>query len=230
MLLSSASSAKPGSYMTLDSSLDPLARYHPSHPSLLTGAQSWMPPFEAEPAERPRKPAPVLKQCLQDPVHSKPLGSQLFGDEPAESSRSSKRIPKRSFAPFQDEGEETERSKKSCSSNRSKASTRTHVPFQPEESEDDSSSDDSGNDYFQPKQTVFALGWHSAQKFVAGSFWKENLDEKKPDEAPKRAYDNSKRKASAAYARQGTGGLFKANGVDPQRLQKLFGSPSCGWS
>lgn len=42
----------------------------------------------------------------------------------------------------------------------------------------------------------------------------------------KRAYDNTKRSSEAVYARKETG-AHQTNGVDPARLQTLFGLDSC---
>ena len=207
-----------------------------NHPG--TGAQGFMPPFSNEPAEKRQKKVSFLSQCVRDPApKSRATGSNHapFGDEPPECRKvkkqkcSQERVNSR---PFQSEGDEVSRS--SHRSSKRAQPTTDSGPFrsEPEEgpvSGDDASSDSSAYVDTKPKDTVFSLGWHAAQRFVAGSFWKENLDE--DTSKPKRTYDNSTRGATALYARKGTGGAYKANGVDPARIKKLFDAPSCqcGW-
>ena len=194
-----------------------------------------MPPFAPEPAEQRRRAVVFLEQCLQDPTVSTPSTPRLFGAESAE--RGGKR-PNRQLnpsknshlkrqpapGPFQEEGEEQQGVPK-----RVKTPATSLVPFQSEAAEDDfvceTDSSDSNCGDQRPKDTVFALGWQSAQQFTASGFWKENADE--VTERPKRAYDNTRRKAAAAYSRQGKEGFYKANGIDQNRLEKLFESPSC---
>ena len=104
------------------------------------------------------------------------------------------------------------------------------APFHDEDVEDlgANSSPSSGEEVAQqPGNIVFGLGWQSVQRFQQGSFWKENMNENQEKPKPKRTYDNSKREATAAYARRDKQGVFKSNGVDPARVQKLFDSQSC---
>ena len=192
------------------------------------GLKLHMPPFEDEPAESSkRKPVPFLKQSLRG--RQKDDSSLVpFGAEPAESSRGKpslkvKKEPvKRPTVPFQDEGEE------SVSCHKKLKPTPGPLQREPAESKAERPSDSSsGSDFEEPKppETPFSLGWEAAHRQVSGNFWKQNLDE--TVQKPKRPYDNSKRQANAAYVRKGTHGFFKSNGVDPARLEKLFGSPSC---
>ena len=196
-----------------------------------------MPPFGQEPAEKRQKRASFLSQCVRDPApKSSATGSTLepFGDEPAEGRKvkvkkqndSHDRVDSR---PFQNEVDEVSGSKPK----RARPTTASG-PFQPEPDEgpvsgEDASSDSSAYVDAKPKETAFSLGWHAAQRFMAGNFWKENLDE--DTSKPKRTYDNKTREATAVYARKGTTGAYKANGVDPARTKKLFDAPSCqcGW-
>lgn len=167
-----------------------------NHPG--TGAQGFMPPFSNEPAEKRQKKVSFLSQCVRDPApKSRATGSNHapFGDEPPECRKvkkqkcSQERVNSR---PFQSEGDEVSRS--SHRSSKRAQPTTDSGPFrsEPEEgpvSGDDASSDSSAYVDTKPKDTVFSLGWHAAQRFVAGSFWKENLDE--DTSKPKRTYDNS---------------------------------------
>lgn len=195
----------------------------------MIGLKLRMPPFGDEPEESSkRKSIPFLKQSLQAP---KKDDSRFvpFGAEPAESQRGIrkpslkvKKEPEKRPIPFQDEGEETVSHQKKLKP--------TPGPFQSEPAEPEAegpSDSSSGSDFEEPKppQTAFSLGWEAAHRQVSGNFWKQNSDERV--EKPKRSYDNSKRQANAAYLRKGTQGFFKSNGVDPARLKKLFGSPSC---
>ena len=66
-------------------------------------------------------------------------------------------------------------------------------PFQEEmdeeEEEEDETREEGEEELLPPTKTsLFSLGWQSAQTFVAGSFWKENADEKETNK--KRAYNN----------------------------------------
>ena len=183
-----------------------------------------MPPFENEPAERSHKSIPFLKQCLRDPTPSSASsGPKPFGAESAESTTGDKQkrtSVKRVLIPFQSETEEGD--------HKPVGPSKKAKPFEDEFDEgDDLISSSSGcDDDYKPKQnTVFALGWQAADRLQSATFWKENSDEVKT--VPKRAYDNSKRKETAVYARKDTEGAFKLNGVDPNRLRDLFASPSC---
>lgn len=193
-----------------------------------------MPPFGDEPAERGSGKISFLKHCVRDPDRQRPpvVTTGPFQPEPAEPVRGGGKVPARSskaFVPFQDEGDEEDPVSQRPPANKKRKTPQARaIPFQdePEEGQSDvaSSSDGSGGEY-QPKDTVFALGWQAVQHFVKGSFWKENMDER--TSKPKRTYDNSKRSAEAVYARKENQGTYKANGLDPNRLRRLFGAPSC---
>lgn len=101
-------------------------------------------------------------------------------------------------------------------------------PFGEEGSETDDQSLSSNDEHaFLVKQnTVFSFGWTSVSSFKKATFWRETLDDEKAKK-PKRQYDNRKRAATAAYARKNSRGVFKRNGTDPARLQKLFAAPFC---
>lgn len=183
-----------------------------------------MPPFEKEPAERSHKSIPFLKQCLRDPTPSSGSSgsvSKPFGSESAEPTTGDKRTSvKRVLIPFQSEGEE--------GNHKPVGRSKKAKPFEHEldEGEDLISSSSGCDDDYKPKQnTVFASGWQAADRLQSATFWKDNSDEVKP--ITKRAYDNSKRKETAVYARKDTEGAFKLNGLDPNRLRDLFASPSC---
>lgn len=92
------------------------------------------------------------------------------------------------------------------------------------EPESDSSEDEQAN-FRGTSQTVHSLGWHSLLDLKKATFWKGNMDSAPTKK--KRRYNNSNRQAQAAYARKNTEGAFQRNGVDPQRLKKLFELPSC---
>ncbi len=185
-----------------------------------------MPPFDTEPAEPRRSQGrSFLKQHLRDPPPCDYDVSRVFGAEPAESVRrvKPKVKPKQQTLPFQDEGDEPQ-----SSGGRRQLKSSRISPFQDEPGENSESSSTSFGDEGQAQQciqTPFALGWESAQRFTSGSFWKENMDEKTTK--PKRRYDNSTRAAAAAYARKGKEGMFSENGMNPERLQKLFSATSC---
>lgn len=189
-----------------------------------------MPPFGKEPAEQGSKPKRFLDQRLHDPSAKRRAPHKIFGHEPAESevgagsqsvrtwsggsASSSSQSQKRQF-PFQDESEEPD-------------SGTTPLPFQDEGEETFGGGRGSSSDeeQFDRKGTsIFAMGWEAMQKFVAGHFWKEKGAEHNPEQKPKRAYDNSKRSAEAAYKKKG--GVYKANGIDPNRLAKLFNTTAC---
>lgn len=186
-----------------------------------------MPPFDSEPAERKQQAIRFLKQHVRDPPSSRPtLG--VFGAEKPEGGNKKRQVqPKKKLnKPFQDEVGESE----SVPPKRSKPSKPEVAPFQDEDAEDlgSNSSPSSGEEVAQQAgNSVFGLGWQSVQKFQQGSFWKENMNENQEKPKPKRTYDNSNRAATAAYARRDKQGVFKSNGVDPARVQKLFDSPSC---
>ena len=94
---------------------------------------------------------------------------------------------------------------------------------EPESSSDDGVTDEAA--YRGSLETVFSLGWHTLLDLKKASFWKDNMDT--ASEKKKRRYNNTNREALAKYARQQSVGAFSRNGVDPHRLQKLVGLPSC---
>ena len=131
-------------------------------------------------------------------AHSKALSS-IFGDEPSEDESGPKPRPHGSDKPFGDEG---------C------------------ESDQDGSDSSNDESYMVKTESVFTFGWNSVATFKKATFWRENMNDEKA-KRPKRTYDNSKREAAASYTRKKSRGFFKRNGVDPARLQKLFGATSC---
>ena len=187
-----------------------------------------MPPFGKELAEVGSKRAPFLKQSLHTPVPKSRLPAAAFQPEPAEEEVCSPLTARRpsnpssssSFNPFGAEPEEGQRK-------RSRPVAPSTTPFGAEADEGDSDSSSDFDAKPQP-ETVFAMGWQGLQRFVAGSVWKEHSNEGELVKKPKRAYDNTRRQADAAYKRKDTCGFFKNNGVDPHRLQKLFNAPTCG--
>lgn len=191
-----------------------------------------MPPFESEPVERKQQAIRFLKQHVRDPPSSQST-SGVFGAEKPEGGNEKRQVqPKNKVnAPFQDEvGESEFIPPTKQTSKRPKPSKPEVAPFQDEDAEDlgSNSSPSSGEEVAQqPGNIVFGLGWQSVQRFQQGSFWKENMNENQEKLKPKRTYDNSKREATAAYARRDKQGVFKSNGVDPARVQKLFDSQSC---
>ena len=182
----------------------------------------------ANPKQKTRKPLP---------------SSQAFGPENAECVKP-RGVGKR---PFEDESDEHEPSSGSFKATSSKLKRGTGTAFGEELSEDESlhsrpvvdkpfgdecsegESPLSSNDEkaFDVKSTtVFSFGWSSVSTFKKVTFWRERMD----DEAAKkqkRVYDNTKRAANANYARSSSKGVYKRNGVDPARLQKLFDAPTC---
>ena len=187
-----------------------------------------MPPFGKEPAEVGSKRTPFLKQHLHTPAPKSRLPAAAFQPEPAEEEvcstpgrRPSNPLSSSSFNPFGAEPEEGHRKRP--------RPVATSTPFGAEADEGDGDSDLSSEFNEPPEpETVFAMGWQGLQRFVAGSFWKQHSNEGEDLKKPKRAYDNARRQADAAYKRKSTAGFFKNNGVDPERLQKLFNAPMCG--
>lgn len=170
-----------------------------------------MPPFGSEPAERAAPKAFFLKPNVPK------AKSRIFAPEPEEGGhgRSLTASASRKRKPFQPEDADDEM----------EAALGVSHPtlFQPEGAGGTSSDDTEEGG--PPEPTVFSLGWRSVETLLAGNFWKEHGDEKASK--TKRAYDNSKRKEVAQYKRKQHQGHFKANGVDPERLEKLFALPSC---
>ena len=214
-----------------------------------------MPPFGSEPKEKETKRlsflslAPAPKPRVQANV-------KVFGHEPAEPGDSVEfpfgtepeeggGIPQNQQAfvgPFGAEPEEESvigrpRKTKSTISS-SSASVRKPTPTlfgaEPEEGNDSdepgsdaSSSDEPGKTKYELKaDTVFCFGWKAVLDVEKASLWQKNMDHERS--APqKRRYDNSKRSATALYVRKQNTGVFKQNGVDPERLQKLFAAATC---
>ena len=152
--------------------------------------------------------------------------SQIFQDEDEEVT-SAKRYKSESNV-FGAELEETW-----VGSSSSTSRPKVTAAFGPESDEgsglfDMPSSDDepgSEKDFLPKSDSVFALGWHGLSSFKDATFWKENMDDPKAGKE-KRKYDNRKRAAVAQYSRQPQH-IFKKNGVDPGRLQKLYNSEKC---
>lgn len=175
--------------------------------------------FGAEPAES--QPDPLIAQTSSakfKSVPKRPFQDETVEDAPTKVSRGNR------LGLFGDEGEEGE----------SGCQPATSQLFGAEGSEDDrapssgqGSSGEEPEDGFTVKQeSVFAFGWNSVSTFKKSTFWRENMDDLKA-KPKKRAYDNSKRSASAAYLREKSKGVFKRNGLDPARLSKLFDAKAC---
>lgn len=206
-----------------------------------------MPPFGIERDEPVRdKPLPYLS--LQGIASKKPRktkgSSGPFGVELAEEvGEVGGEWPKQAAVnlrpgPFQ--GEECEEPSYSTSSSQHHCPRPSTVaqrnpdclfgdePAEESGEEPESSSDDGVTDeaaYRGSLETVFSLGWHTLLDLKKASFWKDNMDT--ASEKKKRRYNNTNREALAKYARQQSVGAFSRNGVDPHRLQKLVGLPSC---
>ena len=196
-------------------------------------------PFGKEKDEASKKPLRFLELRTHDPAPKTRIASssKAFQSEPAESSEmvtpkvtpkatgllAPKGPQKRKAAPFQTELEEVGDGRQRMASATKPASR----PFQEEMDEEEDETSEEGEEELLPptKTSVFSLGWQSAQTFVAGSFWKENADEKETNK--KRAYNNENRKATAEYKRDRNRGCFQANGVGSSRLEKLFALPTC---
>lgn len=201
-----------------------------------------MPPFGDEPAEPTPKPLSFLT-LRNASAKRRPVQNRAFGAEPAEASdagglggqqqyRPGAALPKsRPKRPFEDEGDEGVST--SAKPGKEVKHQCTPVPFCDEGDESDLGGDDGfqssdDEDNFVPQQnTVFSFGWASVSTLKKASFWKEQIDDENAKK-PKRVYDNSKRAAEAAYTRKKTAGVYKRNGLDPARLQKLFAATRCG--
>ena len=197
-----------------------------------------MPPFSDEPAEKISKPLGFLNLShARTSVPKQPASRRrLFGDEPAESVDSdvgrglasvTKPVGKRPFEQstsshatlFGEEGSEDDVDPPKTS--------MVMKAFADENSEGGTSSQSSGEEKFIINQdTVFAFGWGSVAKFKNATVWRENMDDQHASK-PKRNYDNSKRAKDAQYMRKNTEGYYKRNGLDPTRLQNLFGANTC---
>lgn len=218
-------------------------------PSIVLWPSFAMPPFDDEPAEESAKPLNFLSFRHATGTRQSKPAVQLFGPEGAESAGDGGVVKSRPKRPFEDEGDETNGEpgpSKACSTNKSAAHsifgdegsedeqpnllpTKKPVLFGDESDESEADQSFSSNDEtaFQlRKDTVFSFGWVSVSTFKKATFWRENMNDATAKK-PKRQYDNSKRSGKAAYKRQKTHGFYKRNGVDPDRLRKLFDSPSC---
>ena len=177
-----------------------------------------MPPFGVEQAEVAKnKPLPFLSFKSHDPVKPKKR-SGPFGAEPAEETSSKPLKPQPGFLS----------SGKRCAVSSSSTVLFGNEPAEGDEESgaaSDSSSSWSEGAFKGKERTVFSMGWHSMLDMKRSSFWKENVDDKAPK--LKRKYDNTGRSAAASYARKTSSGLFKQNGLDPERLERLVGSKSC---
>ena len=80
-----------------------------------------------------------------------------------------------------------------------------------------------------PKIRFFLWGGMRRNALWLGVFGKRILMRIHPNQSVHMT--TAHRGATALYARKGTGGAYKANGVDPARIKKLFDAPSCqcGW-
>lgn len=210
-----------------------------------------MPPFQVEVDEKRSKRLPFLSR--NESVPKTPSVLRVFAAEPAELGSHTSSSWRPSPSPvvatgagvqslFQDEGEEGdhERVQKKTrlatifgpeSHEHEKASSSTVFGMESAESPDDvypdSNDDEPGSegDFVPKADSVFALGWSSLSAFQKATYWKQHVDDPKTQRR-KRKYDNRKRQSQAAYARS-SGDVYKKNGVDPGRLQKLFDSSSC---
>lgn len=202
-----------------------------------------MPPFQAEANETLGKPLPFLSRAVKK--EPKPHPVRAFAAEPAESDHGAKAQRRlgssclgSTLSVFQAEGEEPDSGKRPRLSQRQvggSSSSRPTQVFGPEPDESDSSlfnlpssDDDMGSeqDYVPKSDSVFALGWHSLSSLKDATFWKDNMDDPMKQK-PKRKYDNTKRQASAQYARLESQDTYKKNGLDPGRLQKLLNLQQC---
>lgn len=195
-----------------------------------------MPPFGDEPSEPTPKPLSFLS-LRHASSKRRPVQNRVFGAEPAEAcdadvlgTRAATVGKSRPQRPFQDEDDEGSSTAKPIKDVKHEL---TPGPFGDEgdedegnESEDDASQSSDDNRFIPQQNTVFSFGWASVSTLQKATFWKENLDDANA-KRQKRVYDNTKRAAEAAYTRRKTKGVYKRNGLDPARLQKLFATARC---
>ena len=97
-------------------------------------------------------------------------------------------------------------------------------PFAPEseEASNSNSSDDSSTSDVKPSALNF--GWQNLHAACKSQFLKDAAKAGKQVK-PRRAYDNSKRVAGAAYSRKRD--VFKARGLCMKRLATVLGNDRC---
>lgn len=173
-----------------------------------------MPPFGVEREEAPKsKRLPFLSQKSHDPVRASTSASGPFGSEGCESSEPLPHRPSKSIHPRN-------------------LTQQSLVLFGSEPDEDEAEPGSSGesNDGFDyeayrgKSQTVFSVGWQSLLDLKKASFWKDSGE---PQPKKKRKYNNASRSATATYSRKNSSGQFKQNGIDPARLERLYGATTC---
>lgn len=198
-------------------------------------SQEIMPPFGNESGEKTSRPLGFLSFRNASTPKS---ATEIFGPERAEAEAKGRSV-KRPFSDELDDGQSSEVKQETTSlkqtmvfgDEESEDSDTCNTPFGKEygesgENDDQCSTSSNDENDFQPKESVFAFGWSSVVTFQKATFWKENMNDENA-KPKRRAYDNSKRSAKAAYTREGSRGHFKKNGLSPERLQKLFQAHSC---
>lgn len=211
-----------------------------------------MPPFGKESSEPSARPLPFLSlsHARSSARDRSQRPSKVFGSERAEGndvgprhvSSSSARgstvtapaVTRVSRLPFQHEGEEHEQSDHDDQPSQKKqrsGKASTHVPVlfgdEPDEFQPDSDEpSDTPKEFERTSSSAFSLGWQSMLNLQQTGFWKNNQDDQTVKKQ-KRAYDNSKREASALYLNKDKTGSYSKTGSDPERLQLLFNNPAC---
>lgn len=201
---------------------------------------SSMPPFGAEREERPPPKKPGFLSLSHAPKSRPSRAFTVFGAEPAENAchselnraggltsslgRCSAALP---TGPFGSEPDEERTQPRAKIPRTVSASVFGDEPEETSgEAEHDSGDSGSDDDFLPQKETVFSLGWHCVTNLQYSSFWKDNIADPKSKRVT-RAYDNSKRRSSAAYTREQHKDLQKKNGADPERLKRLFQAGQC---
>lgn len=207
-----------------------------------------MPPFGKEGSEPSARPLPFLSLSHARPSRDRRRPSKAFGSERAEGtdggpkrvSSSSARgstpssVTPVSRLPFHDEGEEPDQPEHDDQpSQKKQRSGRApkHVPAlfgdEPDEFQPDSDEQsDTPGDFQCTSSSAFSLGWQSMLNLKQADFWKKNQEDQTVGKQ-KRAYDNSKREASALYLNKDKAGSYRKSGSDPERLQSLLKNPMC---
>eukprot|EP00435_Cladocopium_sp_Y103_P029302 s3891_g7.t1 len=143
-----------------------------------------------------------------------------FQQEGEERHRKVRRVESRSLKPFgveHAEGESLLKPEERPTLSKGKGSTSSsQKPFAVEESSGSEREEAAQSSQLSPSR--FSLGWSELTQFAKSTAWSKKCLEEKNEKAQKRAYDNSKRTASAKEPRPS--GIMSANGAC---LAKILG-------
>lgn len=159
---------------------------------------------------------------------------KLFGEEPAEESKSSSSTSKRprvqhvkprpqaTSVLFGDEGEETSRVRPATSvlfGDEGEEQSHAQPAAAPQVSDEDESDE-------EPQPATLNLDWSAMKLFSHATFLQKQVSESKP-QRQKRVYDNSKRLNEAESKVKVIATSFKSHALQSGRLQILASKPEC---